>query len=147
VKVCIVSSCGGHLTEVRRLRPAYEKYAYFYVLNDKAILPPDMQGRTYFIAHSERDRKFFLNLWEAFRILRRERPDVILSAGAGPAVPFAIVGRIFFRTRVVFVETIASIHTATLTGKIMYRLAQRFFYQWKSLAGFFPKGEYGGPLI
>jgi len=147
VKVCIVSSCGGHLTEVRRLRPAYEKYAHFYVLNDKAILPPDMQGRTYFIAHSERDWKFFLNLWEAFQILRRERPDVILSTGAGPAVPFAIIGRIFFHTRVVFVETIASTNTATFTGRIMYRLAQRFFYQWESLSAFFPKGEYGGPLI
>jgi beta-1,4-N-acetylglucosaminyltransferase len=147
MKVCIVSSCGGHLTEVRRLKPAYEKYVHFYVLNDKTILPPDMQGRTYFISHSERDWKSFLNLWEAFRILRHERADVILSAGAGPAVPFAIIGRVFFRTRVVFVETIASTHTATLTGRIMYRLAQRFFYQWESLSAFFPKGKYGGPLI
>ena len=49
MKVCIVSSCGGHLTEVRRLKPAYEKYAHFYVLNDKAILPKDMQ-ESYFIA-------------------------------------------------------------------------------------------------
>lgn len=147
MKVCVVSSCGGHLTEVRCLKPAYEKYAHFYVLNDKAILPPDMQGRTYFIAHSERDWKFFLNLWEAFRILRRERPDVILSTGAGPIVPFAIVGRLSFRTRVIFVETITSVHTATLTGRIMQHLAHRFFYQWELPSGFFPKGEYGGPLI
>ena len=147
MKICIVSSCGGHLTEVRCLKPAYEKYAHFYVLNDKAMLPSDMQGKTYFIAHSERDWKFFLNLWEAFRILRRERPDVILSTGAGPIVPFAIVGRLFFRIRIVFVETITSVHKATLTGKIMQHLAHRFFYQWKSLSAFFPKGEYGGPLI
>lgn len=147
MKICIVSSCGGHLTEVRRLKMAYGKYAHFYVLNDKAILPPDMRGKTYFIAHSERDRKFFMNLWEAFKILRKERPQVILSTGAGPAVPFAIVGRLFFRTKVIFIETITSVHSTSLTGKIMYHLAQRFFYQWKSLAGAFPKGEYGGPLI
>ena len=147
MKVCIVSSCGGHLTEVRRLKPAYEKYAHFYVLNDKAMLPSDMQGKTYFIAHSERDWKFFFNLWEAFRILRRERPDVILSTGAGPIVPFAVVGRLFFRTRVVFVETITSVHKATLTGRIMQHLVHRFFYQWESLSELFPKGEYGGPLI
>ena len=147
MKICIVSSCGGHLTEVRRLKPAYEKYAHFYVLNDKAILPADMQGKTYFIAHSERDWKFFLNLWEAFQILRKERPQVILSTGAGPAVPFAIVGRLLFDTKVVFIETITSVHSASLTGRIMHRLAHRFFYQWKSLSDVFPKGEYDGPLI
>ena len=147
MKICIVSSCGGHLTEVRRLKPAYEKYVHFYVLNDKAILPADMQGKAYFIAHSERDWKFFLNLLEAFQILRKERPRVILSTGAGPAVPFAIVGRLFFGTKVVFIETITSVRSASLTGRIMYRLAQRFFYQWKSLSDVFPRGEYGGPLI
>ncbi len=84
MKVCIVSSCGGHLTEVRSLKPAYEVYEHFYDLNGRAILPRDMDGRTYFITHSERDPKFFVNLWEAYRILRRERPDVILSTGGGP---------------------------------------------------------------
>jgi beta-1,4-N-acetylglucosaminyltransferase len=147
VKVCLVSSCGGHLTEVRCLLPAYCDLPHFYVLNDKAILPKTMQGRTYFIAHSERDWKFLLNLWEAFIILRRERPSVILSTGAGPVVPFAMIGRLFFRTRVVFVETITRIDKPSLTGRIMYRLAHDFFYQWESLGKYFPKGTCGGPLL
>jgi len=147
MKTCIVSSCGGHLTEVRALKPAYETNEYFYVLNDQAILPDDMKGRTYFISHSERDWKFFLNLWEAFRILLRERPQVILSTGAGPAVPFAIVGKLFFRTRVIFVETITRIDTPSMTGRIMYRIADDFFYQWRSLTPYFPNGRYGGPLL
>ena len=147
MKVCIVSSCGGHLTEVRALRPAYEAWLHFYVLNDKALLPPDMEGCTHFIAHSERDWKFLLNLWEAWRILRRERPTVILSTGAGPAVPFAIVGRWLFGCRVVFVETITRIHQPSMTGRLMYRLAHDFFYQWESLRRFFPEGRCGGPLL
>jgi UDP-N-acetylglucosamine:LPS N-acetylglucosamine transferase len=147
MKVCVVSSCGGHLTEVRCLRPAYEAYEYFYVLNDKAILPADMEDRTYFITHSERDLKFFLNLWEVFQILRKEKPDVILSTGAGPVVPFAIVGRLLFGMRVIFVETIARIEKPSLTGKIMYWLAHDFFYQWKTLRQFFPKAKYGEPLL
>ncbi len=147
MKVCIVSSCGGHLTEVRALKPAYEKYAHFYVLNDKALLSDDMKGKTYFIAHSERDWRFFLNLWEAFRILWRERPQVILSTGAGPAVPFALVGRFLFGCRIVFVETITRIQAPSMTGRIMYWLAHDFFYQWESLRRFFPKGIHGGPLL
>ena len=89
MKICIVSSCGGHLTEVRALRSAYEAYDPVYVLNDAVTLPEDMQERTYFIRHSERDWLFALNLWEAWKILRKEKPRLILSTGAGPAVPFS----------------------------------------------------------
>lgn len=147
MKVCVVSSCGGHLTEVRALRSAYEIWPHFYVLNDKALLPADMEGSTYFIAHSERDWKFVLNLWEAWRILWRERPTVILSTGAGPAVPFALVGRWLFGCRIVFVETITRIHKPSMTGRIMYRLAHDFYYQWATLRDYFPNGKNGGPLL
>ena len=146
-KVCIVSSCGGHLTEVRSLKAAYADLDHFYVLNDKTLLPEDMIGKTWFISHSERDWKQLLNLWEAFRILRRQRPTVILSTGAGPAVPFALVGRYLFGNQVIFVETITRIKRPSLTGRIMYRLAHEFFYQWDDLRDFFPKGICGGPLI
>jgi beta-1,4-N-acetylglucosaminyltransferase len=147
VKVCIVSSCGGHLTEVRCLKAAYEDYEHFYVLNDKALLPADMEGRTLFITHAERDWRVLKNVWEAIAILARERPQVILSAGAGPVVPFALVGRLFFGTRVVFVETITRIDRPSLTGRLMYHLAHDFFYQWRGLARWFPKGHCGGPLL
>ncbi len=147
LKVCIVSSCGGHLTEVRRLKPAYDAYEHFYVLNDKALLPADMEGRTLFITHAERDWRVLKNIREAIAILARERPQVILSTGAGPAVPFALVGRLFFGTRVVFVETITRIDRPSLTGRLMYYLAHDFFYQWQGLARWFPKGRCGGLLL
>src|SRR5207244_2968674 len=94
VKICIVSSCGGHLTEVRALKPVYDRFDHFYVLNDSVQLPPDMQGRTYFIRHSERDWLFMFNLWEAWRILRKMSPSLIISTGAGPVVVFALVGKV-----------------------------------------------------
>lgn len=144
-KIGIVSSCGGHLAEVRMLRPAFEHYDHFFVVNEKIEVPPDMCGVTYFIHHSERDYLFLVNVWEAWRIIRYERPTVLLSAGAGPIVPFTLVGK-FFGVRTIYVENAGQVRTPSLTGRIMYRLADRFFYQWPDLARFFPKGKYGGPL-
>ena len=145
-KVCVVSSCGGHLTEARALRAAYERFDHFYVLNDRVLLPDDMRHVTYFIRHSERDVLFLVNLWEAYRILHRERPTIILSTGAGPAVPFALVGRLL-GIPTVFVETFTRIDTPSLTGRIMYRLAHRVVYQWPSLARYFPRAVYGGSVV
>src|SRR4051812_29313366 len=102
-----------------------------------------MRDRTQFITHAERDWRVLWNFWEALRILRRERPDVILSTGAGPVVPFAILGRLFFGTRVVFVETITRVEQPSLTGRIMHRLAHEFFYQWEAQGQWFPRGKFG----
>ena len=146
IKICIVSSCGGHLTEVRALRPVYKKYEHFYVLNDRVSLPEDMKDRTYFIRHSERDWLFFINLWEAWKILRKEQPELILSTGAGPVVPFALVGKLL-GVSALFIETFNRVTEPSLSGRIMYYLADRLFYQWKTLERFYPKGIYGGPLV
>ncbi len=98
------------------------------------------------IRRSERDWLLIVNLWEAWRILRAERPDLVLSTGAGPAVPFALVAKLK-GTPFVFVETDAQVTRPSLTGRIMYRLADRFFYQWRTLEPYFPQGTYGGFLL
>jgi UDP-N-acetylglucosamine:LPS N-acetylglucosamine transferase len=147
MKVCIVSSSGGHLTEVKSFYNIYKKYDYHYVLNYKVDLSKDMIGRTNFITHSERDLKLLINFLEAFKIIKKNKPDVILSTGAGPVVPFAIIGKLFYGCKVVFIETITAVEKPSLTGKIMYLLSDHFYYQWPSLKKYFPKGVYGGPLI
>ena len=134
------------MSEVLALKPCFARYDYFYVLNDQASVTGDMIGRTYFIRHSERDLLFLVNLWEAWKILRKERPALLLSTGAGAIVPFTLVGKLL-GIRSVFVETFTRVRTPSMTGRLMYRLADRFFYQSKRVSRFFPKANYGGPVI
>jgi UDP-N-acetylglucosamine:LPS N-acetylglucosamine transferase len=124
----------------------YGQYDHFYVLNDRVVLPKDMEGKTHFIRHAERDWLFLVNLVEAWHILRKERPILILSTGAGPAVPFALVGKLL-GIPFIFVEISAQVNEPSLTGRIMYYLADRFFYQWKTLERHFPMGIYGGLVV
>jgi UDP-N-acetylglucosamine:LPS N-acetylglucosamine transferase len=105
-----------------------------------------MEKKTYFICHAERNWLVLVNFLEAWRILHREKPRLILSTGAGPVVPFMLIGKLF-GIPTVFIETLARVRAPSLTGRIMYRLANRFFYQWKSLSPSFPKATYGGPLL
>lgn len=128
------------------LKPVYERYEHFYVINHPILLPADMEGKTVFIRHSERDWLFFVNLFEAWQILRRERPNLILSTGAGPVVPFAIVGKLL-GIPTIYIEISAQVTSPSLSGRIMYYLATKFFYQWKSLEPYFPRGTYGGLML
>jgi UDP-N-acetylglucosamine:LPS N-acetylglucosamine transferase len=147
MKIAIISSCGGHLAEVRTLANAYSKYDHFYVINDHIENVTELKAKVIFIKHSERDFYFFYNLFEAYVILKREKPDVLLSTGAGPIVPFTIIALLFFKTHIIYIETMASIEKPSLTGRIMYYLVKDFYYQWKTLTCYFPKGICGKPLL
>jgi UDP-N-acetylglucosamine:LPS N-acetylglucosamine transferase len=106
-----------------------------------------MKGKTLFIRHAERNWLVLYNFYEAWKILKNEKPDILLSTGAGPIVPFAILARLFFRTKIIFVETITRIKKPSMTAKIMYYFSHDFYYQWEELRLFFPKAKFCGTII
>ena len=57
------------------------------------------------------------NLRLAMRELRRRRPDVIVSDGAGVAFPFFVVGRLL-GIPTVYLEVYDRIDSPTLTGRL-----------------------------
>ena len=132
-RVALVSSVGGHLTELLCLRGAYEQYPHFYVFNDVTQFKPAASVPVYTIAHAERDLRVVSNIWEVLRIFRRERPTVMLTTGAGPAISAALAARLL-GIRIVFVETVAAVKRASLTGVLMEPLADAYFVQWPELA-------------
>jgi UDP-N-acetylglucosamine:LPS N-acetylglucosamine transferase len=82
----------------------------------------------------------------AWRLLRQQRPDAILSTGAGLAVPFFLVGKLL-RIRLVYVESVTRTESLSLSGRIVYPLASRFFVQWPRVAERFRRAEYAGGIL
>lgn len=144
--ILLVTPSGGHLTEMRNLLPCYKDRPHHFVINTPIVQTPDMIGKTTIISISQRDWKFFVNLFEAWEIIRRERPKVILTTGGGFSVAFALVGKLF-GVPTIYVETVAKVIVPTATGRVMYPLANRFFYQWPYLERFFPKGRFIGLIL
>ena len=82
---------------------------------------------------------------QALGILRRSRPDALLTSGPALAVPFAVWARLL-GVRVIFVETGSRVRRLSLTGRLMRPLAHLFFVQWPQLRERFPAGIYAGRL-
>lgn len=141
MKILVASSIGGHLTEVMRLAPLFEGHEVSLVVNDAAALPDFPFAAVYRIAHAERDWRVFLNFVEAARIVEAERPDVVVSMGAGPAVPVALVAKWGAGSRILFIESAAAVSRPTLTGRLIYQFADRFFYQWPALKQVYPEAD------
>jgi beta-1,4-N-acetylglucosaminyltransferase len=99
--------------------------------------------------------------WYAFRLVARERPGLILTNGPGTCVPLvlaALVGRILgfgyynlppwssntttttttTTTRTVFVESYCRVQTLSLTGKVLFYIADVFLVHWPELQQQYP---------
>lgn len=149
MKLCLVSSSGGHLMQLHLLKPWWRKYEHFWVTFKKEDAISLLSGEKTHWAYYPTNRNvknLIKNAFLAIKILIKERPDIIVSTGAGVAVPFFYIGKLL-GARLIYIETYVRINSLTLTGKIVYPLIDAFILQWKEQKKFYPKGIILGELL
>jgi beta-1,4-N-acetylglucosaminyltransferase len=132
----IVCSSGGHLLQMHSLREAWEPFARVWVTFDKSDARSLLRDERVVHAYGPTNRNvpnLLRNLRLALRILRRERPSVILTTGAGVAVPFAWVGRLL-GIPTVYVESVTRIEGLSLSARMIAPVASSVYAQWPELA-------------
>ena len=83
---------------------------------------------------------------QAAAIVRRERPRVVLSSGAGLAVPVCVAGKAA-GAKLVFCETMARVESGSLSGRLLHRLSDAFLVQWPELLSVYPRAELCRPPL
>lgn len=149
MKVALVCSSGGHLAQLYRLRPWWAEHDRIWITFDTADAVSLLRGERVSWAHHPTTRNLpnaARNLALAWRLLRRERPDVVVSDGAGVAVPFFAVAKLL-GLKTVYVEVYDRIDSRTLTGRLCYPLADLFCVQWEEQRGLYPRARLIGALL
>ena len=141
IKVCLVGSSGGHLTHLYMLKPFWQDKERLWVTFDKedarSLLKDEKMYPCYYPSNRS-IKAFIINTFRAFKILKKERPDLIISSGAAVAVPFFYVGKLF-GARLIYIEVYDRIDTSSLTGRLVYPVADKFIIQWEELKKVYPK--------
>jgi beta-1,4-N-acetylglucosaminyltransferase len=135
LRLLLVSSTGGHLLQLVALRDAWEGFEHVWVTFDAADSRALLAGEQVVHAHGPTNRNvpnLLRNLVLAWQVVRRVRPAVVVTTGAGVAVPFAWVGRLF-GARVVYVESLTRIDQASLTYRLIRPVVSRTYVQWPEL--------------
>ena len=99
MKICLVCSSGGHFFELFSLNSLWEKYDHFWVTFPRQDTKSLLQGEKVHWAYSPTNRNLknlLRNSYLAARVIAKEKPTVVISTGAGVAVPFLYLGRINF---------------------------------------------------
>ena len=141
MKIALVGSSGGHLTHLYLLKKFWENEDRFWVTFDKTDAKSILKEERFYPCYYPTNRNVkntIKNTILAFKILRKEKPDLIISSGAAVAVPFFWLGKLF-GAKTVYIEIFDRIDKPTLTGKLVYPVTDKFIVQWEELKKVYPK--------
>jgi len=148
LRIALVCSSGGHLFELKRLEPWWQKHECMWVTFDTPDAVSLLRGERVVWAYHPTTRNIvnlFRNFVLAARTLWKERPDLVVSDGAGVAVPFFLVARVL-RIKTVFIEHWTRPDSPTLTGRLCRPLSSLFVVQWDEQRRHYPGATLIGEL-
>jgi UDP-N-acetylglucosamine:LPS N-acetylglucosamine transferase len=147
--VLLVASSGGHLAQLLALRPWWAARERTWVTFGTEDARSQLEAEHAFWAHhptTRNVRNLFRNLALAVRVMRRERPDVVVSTGAAVAFPFFLVAKLT-RVPTVYIEVYDRLDSPTLTGRLCRPITDLFCVQWEEQTRFYPRAEVIGSLL
>jgi UDP-N-acetylglucosamine:LPS N-acetylglucosamine transferase len=147
--VLLVSTQGGHLAQLLVLRGWWERRERVWVCPDTPDVVDRLAGERVITSYSPTTRhigNLLRNARLAVRVLREERPALVVSAGAGVAVPFFVAARVL-GIPTVFIEVYDRVDTPTVTGRLCGPFTTRRIVQWQRQLEFYPDAHLVGPLL
>ncbi len=149
MKICFVSSSGGHLTHLYMLKPFWKDKDRFWATFDKEDARSILKGEKLYPLYYPSNRSvraLIINTFRAVKILWKERPDLIISSGAAPAIPFFWIGKLI-GVKTIYIEVFDRISKPTLAGKLCYPVSDRFIVEWEDMKKVYPKAENLGSIF
>jgi UDP-N-acetylglucosamine:LPS N-acetylglucosamine transferase len=88
--------------------------------------------------------KYLVNACQSLKHIIIERPDVVISTGAGIAIPTMLICKKLLGTKIIYIESAACVEKASKTGSFMYKYADLFLVQWPDMLQYYEKAIYAG---
>ena len=141
MKVCLVGSSGGHLTHLYMLKKFWKNKERIWVTFDKEDAQSILMGEQVYNCYYPTNRNIknlIKNTFVAWKVLRKEKPDLIISSGAAVAIPFFYLGKLF-GAKLIYIEVFDRIDKPTITGKVVYPIVDKFIVEWEEMKKVYPK--------
>jgi len=137
------------MVQAKQLAPVYEKYEHFY-FTFKGGVAEEMKKTSRIRAIPNIVRHNPISwivgaVLSAYAVLV-ERPDVVISTGAGIVVFFCVFAKLL-GAKLIFIESMARVERPTLTARLLYPFSDLFIVQWPDLLKYFPRAKYMGRLF
>ncbi|MGY5882439.1 glycosyltransferase [Modestobacter lacusdianchii] len=147
-RVHLIASLGGHLELLHALAPALSDRSRVWITSEGSRADSlRRSGETVrVLPRLDRGSLRLSTLAAGVVLALRERPSLVVTSGAGLAVPFAVTARML-GARLVFVETMARVTTGSMSGRILSRLGADVIVQWPDLRRVYPRAVVCRPTL
>lgn len=148
MRILYVGSSGGHLAQMLPLaRVDGGEHHWVTFATPDAISKLADESVTWGHFPTTRNLPNLVRNWRQARsVLDSFRPDVVVSTGAGIALPYFVLAR-RRGIRTIYLEVIDRIATRTLTGRLVYPFTNEFLVQWDRQQPLYPDSVVAGPVI
>jgi hypothetical protein len=146
-KILAVTSGGGHWDELMMLRDELGHLDITYANTFSGLAEASGINDCHIVADCSREAPISVLkcALDVFRLIRRVRPQVIVSTGAAPGLIAIVIGKIF-GCKAIWIDSIANSSELSMSGRLAGSLADVWLTQWKHLAA--PRGpRYWGSVI
>lgn len=147
--VCLVGSSGGHLAQLYALEAWWQPWRRTWVTFRTPDAESLLAGEAVRWAYHPTTRNLanlLRNFVLAVGVLVRQRPDLVVSTGAGVALPFFVVARLL-AIPTAYIEVYDRIETPTLTARLCHPFTTLFCAQWEEQRAFYPDARVIGGLL
>ncbi len=146
--ICLASTSGGHLVSLETLLDALGNHERILVTVVSPHTQTAMPGvrKLYIRRISKNPANFLVNFLQSTAILIRQRPDVVISTGAGDTFPLIMLAAAL-GTPVVFLESIHRIARLSLTGRLAAHWIDLLLVPWPSLVSASPRAVLVAPEV
>ena len=153
-KIMFISSGGGHLDELLQLKSLFNRCDYSLICEktDTTIYLKEQYKNVSYLLYGTKEHLlkylfiFPFNILKSFFLFLKYKPEVIITTGAHTAVPMCYIAHLFNK-KIVYIETFANASSPSLSGKLVYKIADKFIVQWESMLEIYPDGEYWGSIF
>ena len=149
LRLCLVSSRGGHLYQLYQLKKWWRKYERFWITDKGSDVSSLLKNERKYYGYFPESRNI-LNAIKNFRlgiaIFRHEKPNLVVSCGAGIAPPILFAAKLF-GAQVVFIDSISFVRYPSLSAKIVSIFADKTLVQHKHMTKKLYKAKYWGNIL
>ncbi len=143
MKILLVSSTGGHFKALCQLSSFWEKHEHCWVTFRNVTTEIALEAETVYWAFGPTNRNLpnlVRNLLLAAKVILKERPELIISTGAGVAVPFIVLAKLL-GIRTAFIESFTRVKELSLSAKLALPFIDKLYVQWPQLQTKYPQAE------
>ncbi|UCC30683.1 MAG: hypothetical protein JSU86_00095 [Phycisphaerales bacterium] len=149
LKICVVASAGGHLSQILRLAESYRHRPHFFVTTGHMVTGElGERAKVYVVPEANRQNPLRLLkiVYTAIRLMVSEQPNVVISTGAAPGCLFCLIGKLL-RARVIWIDSLANVERMSLSGRIVSPFADLLLVQWPHLVKRYRRVEFAGNVL